>query len=72
VFEALSPASGFVTVDNDEARTPPLAILPTVGPQLVGALHILGELPCPSPRKDKNGKYVVRLVEGQPAIVKIQ
>lgn len=43
-----------------------------IAPQLVGTLHVLGELPCPSPRNDKNGKYVVKLVEGQPAIVKIQ
>jgi hypothetical protein len=29
-FEAFCPASRFVTVDKDEARNPPLAILPTV------------------------------------------
>jgi hypothetical protein len=29
-FEAFCPAIKFVTVDNDEARNPPLAILPTV------------------------------------------
>jgi hypothetical protein len=29
-FEAFCPASKFVTVDNDEARKPPLAILPNV------------------------------------------
>ncbi len=30
-FEALCPASRFVTVDKDKARKPPLAILPNVG-----------------------------------------
>jgi len=29
-FEAFCPASRFVTVDNDEARKPPLAIPPNV------------------------------------------
>jgi hypothetical protein len=29
-LEAFCPASRFVTVDNDEARKPPLAILPIV------------------------------------------
>ncbi len=43
-----------------------------IGPHLVQALHVLSELPCPSPDKDKNGKYVVKLVNGKPAIIKIQ
>lgn len=30
MFESLYLASAFVTVDNDEARKPPLAILPNV------------------------------------------
>jgi len=29
-FKAFCPASSFVLVDNDEARKPPLDILPTV------------------------------------------
>ncbi len=29
-FETFCPASKFVTVDSDEARKPPLAILPNV------------------------------------------
>jgi hypothetical protein len=42
-----------------------------IGSSLSKPLSVLGELPCPSPGSDKQGYYVVRLIDGKPNIVKI-